>query len=161
MGNNSKPPPIIPRALPKLEVVQKPSIRKVDEIDDLVTKQVHDNAPKKHTKKLQKTGAIPKSKATITNDRDGSGNGSPNRREFEKANNWQPKPSEIVDDVLYIAGPLKKEVHKRDSLEVNQLLAFPLIPSDKFDPVNTLSKRKSRKKATSPSGDDVISNNNP
>ena len=54
--------------------------------------------------------------------------------------------------MLYIAGPLKNEVRKqkRDSLDVNQefvnqLLALPLIPSDKFDPVNTLSKRKQKK----------------
>ena len=72
--------------------------------------------------------------------------------DFQKVSNWYPKPSEIVDDVLYIAGPLKNEVRKqkRDSLDVNQefvnqLLALPLIPSDKFDPVNTLSKRKQKK----------------
>ena len=85
-----QPPQIIPRALPKLEVVQKPSIRKVDEIDDLVTKQVHNNAPikknpaptkpspqvnmdSKTPKKLQKSGAIPKSskatKATKSNNK--------------------------------------------------------------------------------------------
>ena len=45
--SSQQPPQIIPRTLPKLEVVQKPSIRKVDEIDDLVTKQVHNNAPVK------------------------------------------------------------------------------------------------------------------
>ena len=46
-SSSQQPPQIIPRTLPKLEVVQKPSIRKVDEIDDLVTKQVHNNAPVK------------------------------------------------------------------------------------------------------------------
>ena len=87
---SQQPPQIIPRALPKLEVVQKPSIRKVDEIDDLVTKQVHNNAPikknpaptkpspqvnmdSKTPKKLQKSGAIPKSskatKATKSNNK--------------------------------------------------------------------------------------------
>ena len=122
-----------------------------------------DNPPKK----LQKTGAIPKnSKAATKSSKNSSKGGRVEKEghEFQKINsNWHPKPSEIVDDVLYIAGPLKKEVskQKRDSVEVNDLLAFPLIPSDKFDPVNTLSKRKSRKKATSPSGEDVISNNNP
>ena len=89
-AGSQQPPQIIPRALPKLELVQKPSIRKVDEIDDLVTKQVHNNAPikkipaptkpspqvnmdSKTPKKLQKSGAIPKSskatKATKSNNK--------------------------------------------------------------------------------------------
>merc|ERR1712008_596933 len=104
------------------------------------------NMDSKTPKKLQKSGAIPKSsKATKSNNK-GEG------EDFQKVSNWYPKPSEIVDDVLYIAGPLKNEVRKqqRDSLDVNQefvnqLLALPLIPSDKFYPVNTLSKRKQKK----------------
>ena len=102
----------------------------------------------KTPKKLQKTGAIPKNQAKTSKTTTKASNNK-SEGDFQKVSNWHPKPSEIVDDVLYIAGPLKNEVskQKRESLDVNQLLALPLIPSDKFDPVNTLSKRK-QKKAT-------------
>ena len=62
---------------------------------------------------------------------------------------------EIVDDVLYIPGPIKKDFKSSKSQAENNekqipsmMQAFALIPSDKFDPKNTLTKRKeSNKKA--------------
>ena len=134
-----------PTPQPSQKVAQKPSTGKVDEIDDLVTRQVHDYEPPvvRRTKPrsvMLRSGAIPKAKHT--SDRTNSIIAS----------------SDIVDDILYLAGPLKKEVKRsqkqkeqRDSstsssnTEMNQLLAFPLIPLDKFDPKNTLSKRKQKK----------------
>jgi hypothetical protein len=59
------------------------------------------------------------------------------------------KSFEIVDDVLYISGPIKREVRaKAPSNKANQIdqpLAFHLIPSDKFDPSNTLSRVRQQK----------------
>ena len=54
--------------------------------------------------------------------------------------------AEIVDDVLYIPGPIKKDFKQKFN-ENNQQepLAFALIPSDKFDPNNTLTKKKNAK----------------
>ena len=73
--------------------------------------------------------------------------------------------SEIVDDVLYISGPVKipslldnapsylekkpaknsgngKDPHSSSS--INKMLAFPLIPSDKFDPEKSTLSRKNK-----------------
>ena len=49
--------------------------------------------------------------------------------------------------VQFHVDDLKASHHNPEVLKefVNQLLALPLIPSDKFDPVNTLSKRKQKK----------------
>ena len=73
--------------------------------------------------------------------------------------------SEIVDDVLYISGPVKipslldnapsyleKKPAKNSgngndphsSSSINKMLAFPLIPSDKFDPEKSTLSRKNK-----------------
>ena len=62
---------------------------------------------------------------------------------------------EIVDDVLYIPGPIKKADFKNSKSQADNndkqiipMQAFALIPSDKFDPKNTLTKRKESSKKT-------------
>ena len=78
--------------------------------------------PSKTKKDLKHTGAIPK-----------------------KGVQQQPKPqvqgSEIVDDVLYISGPVKlANTEKKVENSNPSIRAFPLIPSDKFDPESTLMR---------------------
>lgn len=123
-AENTPAPTPLPAERPRIITT-----RKVDEIDDLVTKKVDKYEPPvtplENKLPSKMTGAIPKSQL------------------LPKIQS--PKKTEIVDDVLYIAGPvLKKEVKRETRKNSDEPLAFPLIPLEKFDPANTLTRKSSK-----------------